>query len=703
MSFLAPLYLLGLGAISLPIVLHLIRRMPKGRYAFSSLMFLAPSPPRLTRRSRIDQWLLLLLRALAITLLALAFSRPFWRAFADAPGPLQQGRQVALLVDTSASMRRGDLWEQAVARVRRVVEGLEDPDTVALFTYDSQLRPVVMWPDGLSVSESANRAIILQRIQQEQPRWEATDLGQALLAVGDYFEQGNGRAARETHRQIVVVTDFQRGTDLTALQRVAWPEDLPVALETVSSADQGNATLRVVPAEDESPSDPVRVRVTNEQGSVNDQFHVDWVFADSPAGDQPRVPVYVPAGQSRVVRVPPSRGQQMPTGVRLTGDDCPFDNTWHVAPVPRRSWLVVYLGRDQADDPDQLSYYLHRALTDAPGYDVKIVEQFEKDRVAAPGAPVGHLVVVSRPVDEAMLDDLMDYVTGGGFVLVVPDSDEAARNLAPLTPGLRYREAESSTSDDDYALLADVDYDHPLFAPFQGVRFGDFTKIHFWNRWVYDVEPDATGRPLARFDRGGPALWHETLGDGQMLLLAGTWRPRDSQLALSTKFVPLLDGLLELVAPRMVTPGDLRVGDPVALREGEKQVVLPDGTLVEVVDDQWYRDTREPGIYQFLSANMTRPVAINLARTESQTSALPRERLEQLGVTLGSVPPPSVTEAHLRQLRATELENQQKGWRWLLLTVCGLLVIETWWAGRQARHGMKSLGAQVPQNDGSAS
>ncbi|HEX5445854.1 MAG TPA: BatA domain-containing protein, partial [Pirellulales bacterium] len=79
MGWLTPLYLAGLAALSLPLLLHLIRRTPRGRQAFSSLMFLSPSPPRLTRRSRVDHWLLLLLRLAAIALLALAFARPFLR------------------------------------------------------------------------------------------------------------------------------------------------------------------------------------------------------------------------------------------------------------------------------------------------------------------------------------------------------------------------------------------------------------------------------------------------------------------------------------------------------------------------------------------------------------------------------------------------------------------------------------------------
>ena len=105
MSFLTPLYMAGLAAISLPILFHLIRREPRGRKLFSSLMFLQPSPPTFTRRKRLDNWLLLLLRALALILMALAFARPFMRQQANVAIDNSLGRQVVLLLDKSASMK----------------------------------------------------------------------------------------------------------------------------------------------------------------------------------------------------------------------------------------------------------------------------------------------------------------------------------------------------------------------------------------------------------------------------------------------------------------------------------------------------------------------------------------------------------------------------------------------------------------------
>src|SRR4051794_972510 len=141
MSLLAPLYILGGLAIALPVLFHLIRRTPQGRQDFSSLMFLAPSPPRITRRSRLNNILLLLLRAAALGLLAFAFARPFLRADSGLNVSQQRGRRVAILLDTSASMRRGDLWQQAVRRAEEVAAGLTPADEAALFLFDRTVRP----------------------------------------------------------------------------------------------------------------------------------------------------------------------------------------------------------------------------------------------------------------------------------------------------------------------------------------------------------------------------------------------------------------------------------------------------------------------------------------------------------------------------------------------------------------------------------
>src|SRR3954467_10452947 len=117
MNFLAPLFLLGGIAIAAPVIFHLIRRTTRQHTVFSSLMFLLPTPPRLTRRSRLENWLLLLLRCLALGLLAVGFARPFLKQSSLNEPTGGPAKRVVILLDVSASMRRSGLFADARARV----------------------------------------------------------------------------------------------------------------------------------------------------------------------------------------------------------------------------------------------------------------------------------------------------------------------------------------------------------------------------------------------------------------------------------------------------------------------------------------------------------------------------------------------------------------------------------------------------------
>ena len=64
MSFLAPLMLLGLGALIVPIVIHLIGRARARIVPFAALEFLLATKRRTARRLQLRERLLLLVRAL---------------------------------------------------------------------------------------------------------------------------------------------------------------------------------------------------------------------------------------------------------------------------------------------------------------------------------------------------------------------------------------------------------------------------------------------------------------------------------------------------------------------------------------------------------------------------------------------------------------------------------------------------------------
>ena len=80
MSFLTPLFFIGVAALAAPILVHLVRRTRARKIQFPALVFVRQVPQRTIRRRTLQNVLLLLLRSLAILLIVIAFTRPFFRS-----------------------------------------------------------------------------------------------------------------------------------------------------------------------------------------------------------------------------------------------------------------------------------------------------------------------------------------------------------------------------------------------------------------------------------------------------------------------------------------------------------------------------------------------------------------------------------------------------------------------------------------------
>ena len=99
LSFLNPGLLFGAAAAALPVIIHFLSRRRVRRQPFSDLRFLGEVKAQQARSLGIRRWLLLLLRVLALLLVALAVAGPRWGGLA-----VGGGRAVLFVVDTSASM-----------------------------------------------------------------------------------------------------------------------------------------------------------------------------------------------------------------------------------------------------------------------------------------------------------------------------------------------------------------------------------------------------------------------------------------------------------------------------------------------------------------------------------------------------------------------------------------------------------------------
>lgn len=682
MSFLAPLFLIGAAAIAAPILFHLIRRTSRERTLFSTLMFLAPTPPRVTRKSRLENILLLLLRCAVLGLLALAFARPFLRKPLNAAPPGGDATRIVLLLDTSASLRRENLWSDAKAKAAEFVSRAKPNDEIAILAFDRNARAVLSFQEWRAASASERVALAKQRLDALSPTWNATHLGHALVSGVETLE-----AERENtiaNRQIILISDLQEGARLDGLQGLPWPKNTQVTTVALKAKRRTNAGVHVIAsAADTQPADSVRIRVGNSSESTTEQFQLKW--AKETVASNVAV-AYVPPGQSRVVEAPKGGGAEQLT---LTGDEVDFDNSVYVVPPRREQIDIAFVGNDSETDPQQMLFYLKRAFGETARQEIR-VQAVPAEQLSS-ALPNANVFVLASPLARTDVEELARRVRVGATVFATLRTAAEAETLTALV-------AQPITADEaatsSYAMLAEIDFTHPLLAPFADPRYSDFTKIHFWKHRRLNFG-SATNRVLARFDNGDPALAQFTVGKGAVFVLASGWQPGDSQLALSSKFVPLLYSLLELSGAIKAQSLAYTVGDAVDLSSLHSTNALtvrkPDGTTATLATGaKSFSETDTPGVYNVTGAEPPFRFAVNLAAEESKTAPLAMEQLEQLGVPLKVVPVSTPEQIARReaQLKATELESHQKLWRWLIAATLVILIVETWVAARLSRRAV---------------
>src|SRR5688572_30662506 len=279
MSFLTPLFLLGGLAIAGPIIYHLVRRTTREKTRFSSLMFLLPSPPRLSKRHRLEHLLLLILRCAALALLALGFARPFIRQTPINDPTTAQPKRIVVLVDTSASMRRDGVWPAATARVEQVLRRAAPVDQVAIYPYAKQATPLVSFEDWNRTAPGDRVAFAMGRLGGISPTWAGTHLGNALVTAAEALGENEDGKTAPGPREIVLVSDLQAGSRLDALQAYEWPKGIELIVEPVKARNFTNAGVQLVadgPDSTRAIDAPIRVRVTNAADSKREQFKLGW-------------------------------------------------------------------------------------------------------------------------------------------------------------------------------------------------------------------------------------------------------------------------------------------------------------------------------------------------------------------------------------------------------------------------------------------
>ncbi len=200
MTFAAPLFLLAVFAAAIPVVLHLVNRRRAKEVPFPTLRFLKLSVQKTRRRKRIQDLLLMVLRAAVLLLVAVGLARPAMTNL----GALWGGAQTAVVIilDNSASMGMIDRdrvrLETAAAAAAQILDQLTDGDQAALL-------PTCGPPFPNAGRLDRTQQSVRQILRQCRVGYERADL---MLKLRQARQLLAGSEA--PNKQIYILTDMQR-------------------------------------------------------------------------------------------------------------------------------------------------------------------------------------------------------------------------------------------------------------------------------------------------------------------------------------------------------------------------------------------------------------------------------------------------------------------------------------------------------------
>lgn len=650
MSFLSALYLIGTAAIVAPIMIHMIRRAPRDNFKFSTLRFLSSSPETVSKRSKIQHWLLLLLRALAIILIALAFARPYFVS-EDMAGDKEKKAVVMFMVDMSASMNRKGVREKLDAKLKERLSRLKATDDVGMCIFEKINHGKVPFKIWKSWPREERMKQMQQHFKNFNFGWAESNMAVSFIQSADsidrHLDQFGG-----TRADLEIFTDAQEGKGLDEIRSFSWPQRINVIVHKLE-ADQDNASISLVDINAENQQ--VKVKVSNPEESKDLNLKVELKTGEIVGATEN---ISLASGKNRFMVFDLKK---LPAGtkqftVEISGDQEKYDNKIYCLIPEIAKKQVLWLGAEKIE-PKGDSFYFNILCESRKDLELSFDEELLSKEDFKPS-----LLVVDRIISTDEVKPIQDYMSKGGTVLFLLKDSEQKLSLESLSGESL---SISDTTAPDYFLLSDMRFDHWLFQPFIESKFKDFSTVYFWRSRKLTLGEKTTFSTLAKLDEDIPAVLSKTIGKGEMVVMNSSWGKDDSQLALNSKFIPFVNAL--------VTASTRHKENLLHYYSGDPRLKTLTGNI-----DSWRGIL--PGFYDFKDGKKTRKLAINLSPLESKMKLLENVDYESVGIPYVKQ---SVLAKHEKSRYESEISSagtevkNQGIWRYLLIAAVIVLLIES--------------------------
>lgn len=646
-SFANPALAWGALAAAIPVLVHLLQRRRPKPVPFAAIELVRRSQQRNVRRLRLRRLLLLAARTAILLCVPLALARPHFTTGEAAAAAPKGPAATAIVLDASLSMTwkdgRHSLFDRARDDAREALAGLGADEPVTVLICDG----TPPRPEAPSFDRAAARRLL----DAAQPSFRPADLGACATAAA--------RALGESPvagKRLVVATDLTSG---------AWNLDAPPPIVPTEAGDvRPEATILDASRGDALPNAAIvdlTVAQASEIGPRAQAFSVtvrnfgDAALKDAPlelwVGDELVAKAFVDvdargtATKRMVHRF--SHGGAFSGRVRLAADALAADDERAFAvQVPRDLRALVVDGAPSSLRYRDEAFFVDAALRVSGSTPVTATTV---DAETFPDQEFSEydllLLLNVRAPSREVASRIERFVENGGGLFVSMgdqvDADAYAASLGGVLPRplhLVKTAAEPHRDDQRPARFVDLDLAHPILGVFAAGAEG-FEAARTWRYFL--LQPGSTGRVLASFDDGAPALVEGARGAGRVLLYTSTVDRDWSDWPIQTSFLPTMQQAAAYLSRTLEQRRQrvARVGDGFEVDGEGLSVRGPDGRA-RTIQDGVVADVDRPGLFVVSAADgaTDRSFAATTDPAESDTRKIDaREVAAWLGGDRGQV------------------------------------------------------------------
>lgn len=644
MTFLNPFVLFGLVAAGIPILIHLLQLKKFRQVEFSSIRFLKEIQHASAKRVKLRDYLLLLLRTLAIASLVLAFSRPAIKGFLGTNSKTSS----VLIVDDSPSTTARNEYGEISSQIRNVAASLLNSlhtgdDAGLIFTSTSG--------DTANIASSLDPKSLSTRVTRSEP---STVSGSYASAIEEALRKLSG--AGYVNKEIYVVGDQQRSefgnaaaTEVPPNTRIFFlrPEESPNDNLSVSTVKLLNPVVEV-----NSPSQ-VEATVTNNDGSdksgVVVSLYIDGRKVAQSVAD-------VAAGTSRAVRLAFS---VVTSGfhagvVQIDDNSIQADNKYHFSfyAIQRLNVVIV----SSMPGADYVLSAAQAVMDTSTVIDTKVISPSQfvysnlsgVDVVVAESYPASPESSGSSQGFDVKLEQFVEG--GGGAILFAPPQDQVnsfvgligRMNIGSVTRLL-------SGSQAGFLSLEHIDAADDFFTGiFSSKESADQIKSQLVTKIYRSVKIDPNPYVhVLMSTSAGPFLMSREVGDGFAFVVASGADTAASNFPLSPFFPVVIQRALFYSAAVRYRPIQIHAGQEAEYRysgggmktatlispAGNRSVVLPEFVGGTARFD--LRDLDRLGTYVLIDHDTLCEVSVNVDPRESDLAQASNSEITAFAHKLG--------------------------------------------------------------------